>query len=74
MTRDVLLTARGEEEFWRLPRVIAVTGKSRSSIYADKSFPRPIKLSDRCSAWLASEIRAWQRGRIEASRERRGAL
>lgn len=46
-------------ELWRLSRVIAVTGRSRSRIYDDPTFPRPLKISRRCSAWRSDEIAAW---------------
>lgn len=52
----------------RLPEVIEMTGKSRSSIYADPTFPRPIKIGMRSSAWLAEEILDWLQHRIDARR------
>jgi prophage regulatory protein len=51
----------------RLPAVRARTGLSRSEIYrrvAIGSFPRPVKLGDRASAWSASEVSAWVASRI----------
>ena len=45
--------------YWRLPAVILFTGRSRSAIYRDQSFPRPIKLGPNTSAWLAEDVRAW---------------
>ncbi|MEQ9394386.1 helix-turn-helix transcriptional regulator [Haliea sp.] len=51
----------------RLPQVKAVTGLSRSMIYALVSsdrFPHPIKISDRASAWVAAEVDAWIEGKI----------
>ena len=50
----------------RLPDVIEMTGKSRSSIYADPTFPRPIKIGTRSSAWLLEEIQEWLQWRIDA--------
>jgi len=55
----------------RLNEVIARTGRSRSSIYADidrEEFPKPIKLGLRAVGWLESEIDNWIQGRIEKSR------
>jgi prophage regulatory protein len=55
----------------RLPAVKAATGLSRSTIYlriAQGTFPRPIGLGSRAVGWLDSDIRAWQRQRIEESR------
>ncbi len=55
----------------RLPRVQARTGLSRSTIYvrvANGSFPQPIRLGDRAVGWLESEVDAWIREQIAASR------
>lgn len=61
----------------RLPDVIALTGLSRSTIYAkinekspyyDKDFPKPKKLSkskNGAIAWLLSEIERWLLTRID---------
>jgi prophage regulatory protein len=46
-------------------------GLSRSHMYAliqKGEFPKPIKLSERSSAWLESEVREWVESRI-ASRD-----
>ncbi|WP_426056602.1 helix-turn-helix transcriptional regulator [Janthinobacterium sp. PSPC2-1] len=51
-----------EERFIRLAEVLAICGKSRSSIYEgikEGTFPAPVKLKGRSSAWLKSEIRHW---------------
>ena len=55
----------------RLPRVQARTGLSRSSIYmrvANGSFPQPIRLGARAVGWIESEVDAWIREQIAASR------
>ncbi len=55
----------------RLPDVQRMTGLGRSQIYAlakKDRFPRPVKLSERCSAWVSSEVAAWIAARISASR------
>jgi prophage regulatory protein len=55
----------------RLPEVLARTGLSRSQAYSlagQSRFPRPIKLSERCAAWVESEVEAWIRERM-AQRE-----
>jgi prophage regulatory protein len=65
------LTSRQEIRFIRLPEVLALCGKSRSSIYAaikKGEFPAPVKLSTRSSAWIRSEIAAWAESRVKASR------
>lgn len=49
-------------KIYRLPDVKAVTGLSRSSIYAfiaGGKFPPPLKLGTRSSGWLESEIDDW---------------
>lgn len=43
----------------RLQEVSKVTGVSRSTLYRwakQGRFPKPIKLGERCSGWLSSEI------------------
>ena len=49
----------------RLPEVQSIVGKSKSSIYADPTFPKPIKIGPRASAWIEAEILAWIDARIE---------
>jgi prophage regulatory protein len=45
--------------YWRLPAVLTYTQRSRSAIYADPTFPKPVKLGPSTSAWLASEVVDW---------------
>ncbi|WP_426116061.1 helix-turn-helix transcriptional regulator [Massilia sp. PWRC2] len=55
----------------RLPTVIAICAMSRSCIYeAIKSgtFPAPVKLNGRPSAWIRQEVQHWVNDRIHASR------
>jgi prophage regulatory protein len=64
---------RTHESLLRLPTVMARTGKPKTDIYTDPTFPKPIKLNSGNrrnvrSAWLASEIDAWIAMRIRASR------
>ncbi len=57
--------------FLRLPEVKAITGLSKSSLYAlikEKSFPAPVRLGARAVAWVRSEVREWAAGRVHASR------
>jgi len=60
-----------EIEFWRLPRVIAMTGLSRSEIYrrvAERRFPRPKRYpGTTITFWLASEVRTWLRETLAAA-------
>jgi len=56
----------------RLPHVIQKTGLCRSAIYAQiraGKFPKQIKLTQRSSGWLESEIDQWLADRI-AERDR----
>ncbi len=51
----------------RLPQVQARTGLSRSEIYrriASGTFPAPIKIGERASAWHSTEIDSWIAQRI----------
>ena len=51
----------------RLREVRRRTGKSRSGIYrsvACGTFPAPVKLGERASAWVESEVEAWIAERI----------
>lgn len=57
------------QRIYRLPDVKAVTGLSRSTIYANIAtgqFPPPLKLGARSSGWLESEIDAWLTQRANA--------
>lgn len=59
----------------RLPAVKAVTALSRSEIYrriAAGTFPAPIKLGERASAWPEHEVYSWIAARI-AARDGRAA-
>lgn len=53
----------------RLPEVRARVGLGRSAIYAAiaaGTFPQPVRLGTRCSAWPEHEIAAWIAARIAA--------
>ncbi len=61
----------------RLPRVKARTGLSRSEIYRriaanPPTFPAPVKLGERASAWVSSEVDVFIAARI-AARDAKGA-
>ena len=56
----------------RLPVVMYICALSRSCIYeAIKSgtFPAPVKLNGRPSAWIKQEVQNWVRAQIRASRQ-----
>lgn len=71
------MTGRGDADdldevvFLRLPAVKAVTGLSKTTLYAlihEKSFPAPVHLGPRTVAWVKSEVRQWAVARVQASR------
>jgi prophage regulatory protein len=74
MTRN-LTPATGNLTLLRLPEVCRRTGCRRSSIYRGVqagTFPAPIKLGERASAWAEHEVAAWIAGRI-AERDAKAA-
>lgn len=55
----------------RMKEVAAICGLSSSSIYKNVrsgTFPQPIKIGLRASAWIKPEVEAWIEQRIGASR------
>ncbi|MFC4892239.1 helix-turn-helix transcriptional regulator [Pseudofrancisella aestuarii] len=57
----------------KIKEVIKQTSLSKSSIYRlikNGSFPKQIKLSQHCSAWLESEINDWLLDRVKQSRNK----
>jgi prophage regulatory protein len=57
---------RADVRFLRLKEVLAICGKSRSSVYdaiKKGDFPKPVKLSGRSSAWKKSK---WNSGQSNA--------
>lgn len=63
---------RDEARLIRLREVMTKTGLSRSYVYAlsqKGQFPKPVKLSERSSAWIESEVQAWIDERIQARGE-----
>jgi len=58
------------ETLLRLSSVKSRTGLGRSHIYAlaaRGAFPRPLKLGNRASAWVESEVTEWVNSRIRES-------
>ncbi len=52
----------------RMREVLAICGKSRSSIYElihQGRFPAPVKLGGRSSGWVKSEVLKWIEERIK---------
>ena len=59
------------DRFLRMPEVRDMTGLSRPQIYlliSQDKFPKQIKLGQKASAWLLSEIQDWMQSRIAESR------
>ena len=56
------------ERLIRLPEVQKMTGLNRNLVYEIEDFPRPIKISTRCSAWVESEVQTWIHSQIERQR------
>lgn len=57
-------------QFYRLPQLKAKLKVSGSSIWAwvkAGKFPKPIKLSENCTAWNAADVERWAAERIAAS-------
>lgn len=64
-------TAMQARAILRLPAVKVRTGLARSTIYervAAGTFPPPVKLGERASGWLESEISEWVEQRVRESR------
>jgi prophage regulatory protein len=58
------------EKLLRLPAVCEAVGYQRSAIYAriqNGTFPAPIKIGTRASAWPASAIQAWIQAQIRGA-------
>ena len=54
--------------FIRLPEVISRVGLKRSRIYdlmKAGTFPQKVKLGEKASAWIESEIDSWMQSRID---------
>ena len=61
-----------EQMILRLPKVKAITGLSRSTIYlrmSEGTFPQHISLGSRAVGWLGSEVADWMDQRILESRD-----
>lgn len=57
------------EKLLRLPQVIEITSRPKSTLYEDIKkglFPKPVKIGPRASAWLESEVQRWVESRVAA--------
>lgn len=51
-----------QEVLYRMPELVRITGKGRSTLYADikaGTFPRPVRLGIQSVAWRKSDIDRW---------------
>jgi prophage regulatory protein len=56
----------GEVSIWRLPKVIAAVGLTKSGIYSaihHDGFPKPIRLGRRAVGWRAIDVVNWLEAR-----------
>jgi prophage regulatory protein len=60
--------------YWRFPQVELYTGRSRSRIYGDPTFPRSIKIGGNTAVWLSSEVIAWCEAREAEGRGQQGTV
>ncbi len=70
-TRTVVQEVEMPIRIVRLPGVQGRTGLARSTIYvrvAEGSFPKPVQLGTRAVGWIESEVDAWIRQQVVASR------
>ncbi|MDD2722184.1 MAG: AlpA family phage regulatory protein [Gallionella sp.] len=59
------------QQFFRLSHLKQRLGVSGSSIWAwvkKGTFPKPIRLSENCTAWDRASIEAWEQSRIADSK------
>lgn len=71
---DRRTTSPVEPVLIRLPEVMAICALSRSGIYErikNGTFPAPVKLDGRPSAWVKHEVQQWNIRQITASRRSR---
>lgn len=62
------MTGGNEKRFIRIKEVINLTGVPRSTIYLKMKqgeFPKNIKLGQRSTAWMKSEIDEWMQTCVE---------
>lgn len=70
------LNLNADDPILRIPDVEHQVGLKKSTIYAlikKGEFPTPIRLGNRASGWLLSEINQWKQRRIAESRTAREA-
>lgn len=66
------MTAEPALRLLRLPDVMVRVGLRRTALYsmvAAGTFPQPVRLGARCSAWSESEVVDWIRARLAARKQ-----
>jgi prophage regulatory protein len=61
------MSSQPPDRFLRLEAVLDRTGLTRATLYRkiqSGTFPRQIKISERCCAWRESEVSTWPRNPI----------
>jgi prophage regulatory protein len=56
-------------QFLRIDAVCALTGFKKSTLYANikqGTFPAPVKIGRRASAWSSVDVENWQKAQIDA--------
>ena len=57
-----------DNPFLRIKQVQDQTGLARSTIYklmSEDSFPQPVKITTKSSAWVTSEVDDWKQARMD---------
>lgn len=71
MVKATQQTTPHPAQFYRLPQLknrLNVAGSTIWSWCKKGTFPKPIKLSENCTAWNAADVEAWAQSRIAASK------
>jgi prophage regulatory protein len=60
--------------FMRIKEVLKLTGLSKSSIYADPTFPVRVKIGSQAAAWVEGEVSDWMASRVKERNEELAAM
>lgn len=70
MDNSKQISPRQPTQFFRLPQLKSRLNVSGSTIWSwvkKGTFPKPIKLSENCTAWIAEDVERWATERIAES-------
>lgn len=73
MKTDLSASAR-PRRLIRRSEVLRLVGLSKSTLYeriAAEDFPRPVRVSPRCVAWVEADVREWIDARVRESNQPR---